>query len=122
MPIPVVISYAAAYLSLILTLGVLVRDRHSFVHRMFALGMFLFAAEELLRGMSYGAVLPAETIYWQKRVIAVSSIIPAVWLVFSLAYARVNADKLIARWTWVIVAIGLAPLTFLVIFRTSVSV
>ncbi|PYS49801.1 MAG: hypothetical protein DMG13_22580 [Acidobacteria bacterium] len=53
MPIPVVISYAAAYFSSIVILGVLLRDRHSFVHRAFAVGMILFAAEELLRGMSY---------------------------------------------------------------------
>ena len=80
MPIPVVFSYVSAYLSLILIVGVLLRDRHSFVHRIFAAGIFLFAVEELLRGLSFGAVLPSEAIYWQKRVIAVSALLPAVWM------------------------------------------
>jgi hypothetical protein len=44
---PAVLSFAAAYLSLILTAAVLLRDRRSFVHRAFAAGVFLFALEEI---------------------------------------------------------------------------
>jgi len=120
MPIPVVFSYVSAYLSLILIVGVLLRDRHSFVHRIFAAGIFLFAVEELLRGLSFGAVLPSEAIYWQKRVIAVSALLPAVWIAFSLSYARANGKDLINRWKWALVAAAVLPVGFVMIFRRSI--
>src|SRR5262249_14655637 len=110
MSIPAVLSFAAAYFSLILTAAVLMRDRRSFVHRTFAAGMFLFAAEEVLRGIGYRAVLPEDVLYWQKRVMAVSVVIPGVWLAFSVSYARVNFRSLLSRWKWVLVAAGAFPI------------
>src|SRR5437773_7728236 len=109
MPIPTVISYTAAYLCLIVTLGILLRDRHSFVHRAFAAGMVLFAIEELFGAMSYGAVLPGDAIYWHKRVIAASGLIPAVWLAFSVSYARADAESLVSKWKWILVTLAVAP-------------
>jgi putative PEP-CTERM system histidine kinase len=119
MPIPVVISYAAAYFTLILILGVLLRERHSFVNRVFVAGMLLFAAEELLRGLSYGAVLPEDALYWQKRVTVVSSLLPAVWLAFSISYGRANADKVVAKWKWALIGIASASLIFIAVFRKA---
>ena len=122
MSMPAVISYVAAYLTFIVTIGVLLRDKHSFVHRAFTAGMLLFAAEELFRGMSYGAVLSEDTIYWQKRVAAASAFIPAVWLAFALTYARANAQKLLRKWKWVLFAIAAAPVPFIILFRKSLFV
>src|SRR5262245_28689214 len=115
MPIPSVLSYASAYLSLIVTIGVLLRDRHSFVHRVFAAGLFLFAVEELFRGLSYGAVLPTEAIYWQKRMVTATALLPGVWLAFSLTYARVASQAFLSRWKWVLLAIGVGPISFVAI-------
>ncbi len=122
MPIPVVISYAAAYFCLIVTLGVLLRDRHSFVHRAVAAGMILFAAEELFGAMSYGAVLPEDAIYWHKRLIAASGLLPAVWLAFSICYARANAESLVLKWKWILVTVAVAPAAFIAVFRKSICV
>src|SRR5262245_44337233 len=106
MPIPAVISYAAAYLCLIVTLGVLLRDRlagrDSVVHSAVAAWMVLVAIEELCAAMSYGAVLPEDAIYWHKCVIAASGLIPAVWLALSLSYARGNAETLVSKWKWIL--------------------
>src|SRR5262249_47457147 len=119
MPIPAVLSYAAAYLTMIVMLGILLRDRRSFVHRTFAVGMFLFAAEEVFRGVSAGSVLPEEIIYWQKRVVAASALMPAVWLAFSVTYARANAEKLLSKWKWAFLAVAFAPIPFIAVFRKS---
>jgi putative PEP-CTERM system histidine kinase len=119
MPISAVLSYAAAYFSLIVTLGVLLRDKHSFVHRTFGAGMLLLAAAELFRGMSYGAVSPGDAVYWQRRVMATSAVLPAVWLAFSVTYARADAAKFLAQWKWAIIGIAVVPMTFLAIFRKS---
>ncbi|HEY2382544.1 MAG TPA: XrtA/PEP-CTERM system histidine kinase PrsK [Terriglobia bacterium] len=120
MPIAAIPSYAAAYFSLIVAVGVLLRDRDAFVHRIFAAGMCLFALEELFRGLVYSALLPDDIIYWQKRVITVSVLIPSIWLAFSLTYARVNPRKFLAQWKWPLLVSALAPIPFLAIFRKSV--
>jgi putative PEP-CTERM system histidine kinase len=119
MTIPVVISYAAAYFSLIVTLGVLLRDRNSLAHRLFAVGMLLFAAEELLRGLSFGSVLPEDAAYWQKRMAAVSVLLPAVWSAFSLSYGRVNPRSALSRWKWLLVGMVVAPVAFVAAFHKT---
>jgi len=119
MQISAVLSYAAAYLSLILTIGILLRDRHSFVHRAFATGMFLFAAEELCRGMSNGSILPDDIVYWQHRVLACAALIPAAWLAFSISYGRADSTGVLSRWKWFLLSAGLAPIPFIAVFRKS---
>src|SRR5881396_2598398 len=104
MPIPAVLSFVAAYFSLIMAAVVLLRDRRSFVHRVYAAGMFLFAAEEVCRGLSYWAILPEDVIHWQKRLIAISTLVPGIWLGFSITYARVNSRESLSRWKWVLAA------------------
>src|SRR5688572_31415132 len=98
-----VLSYAAAYFSLIVAIGVFVRDRKALVNRVFALGMLLFAVEEVLRAISYSAVLPG---YWNKRIFAISALTPVAWLIFSLTYARADASKFLSHWKWVLGAVA----------------
>ncbi|HET9943055.1 MAG TPA: XrtA/PEP-CTERM system histidine kinase PrsK [Terriglobia bacterium] len=112
-----VLSYAAAYFSLIVAIGVFLRDRHAIVHRVFAIGMLLFAAEEALRAFSYGSLITDDVFYWNKRILAVSAIIPAFWLVFSLTYARADALKFLAQWKWVLGATMAIPVLLITAFR-----
>ena len=119
MSFPAALSFAAAYFSLIMAAAVLLQNRNSLVHRLFAIGMVLFAGEEILRGLSVGA-LPADVMYWQKRVIAFSSLIPIVWFGFSLSYARVNAEGVLSRWKWLLLGGAIAPLSLVAIFRTPI--
>ena len=122
MPIPVVLSYAAAYFSLIVAAGVLLRDRQSFVHRIFAVGMALFAAEELCFGFIYGALLPDDILFWQKRALVVGILLPSTWLAFSVTYARVNPRQYLSQWRWVLAAAILGPVGFLAVFRASIFI
>jgi putative PEP-CTERM system histidine kinase len=119
MPLPSVLSFVAAYLSLIMAVAVLFRDRHSPHHRVFAAGMFLFAFEEMLRAFSYGASLPADVRYWQERILLASALIPGVWFVFSISYARAKSPVFQSRWKWGMVALCLIPVPFFAIFRSS---
>src|SRR5262245_51818355 len=115
-----VLSYAAAYCSLIMAVAVLLRDRSSFVHRWFAVGMALFACEEILRGISYGTVLPEDVIYWQKRLIAFSVLLPGSWLAFSIGYARINSQRVLSRRKWLLLAATAGPVLFVAIFRKAI--
>ena len=117
MSISAVLSYAAAYFSLIVAIGVFLRDRKALVHRIFALGMLLFAAEEVLRALSYGS--PADVLYWNKRIFAVSAVTPVVWLIFSLTYARVDGSKFLSQWKRVLGAIVAVPVLLVGLFRAA---
>jgi len=116
-----VLSFAGAYFSLIIAAAVLLRDRESFVHRVVAAGMLLFAAEEIFRGISSGAVLPEDVIYWQKRVIAASALLLGVLLAFSLSYARAGVRSFLSKWKWLLL-LTFASIPFVVIFRKCLFV
>jgi putative PEP-CTERM system histidine kinase len=117
MSVSAILSFAAAYFSLITIAAVLLRDRRSFVHRAFSAGMVLLAIEELLRGVAYGAVLPEDVIYWQKRCLAAASLTPAVWLAFSVSYARANSKLILSKWRWVLGPAAAVPVVILGVFR-----
>src|SRR5215471_15914842 len=112
MPVSAVLSYAAAYCSLIVAATVLLRDKNSFVHRVFGLGMFFFALEEVVLGLAYGAVLPEDVVYWQKRAIALSTLLPGIWLTFSVTYARANWRRSLSSWKWILLTCGVVPVAF----------
>ena len=115
-----ILSYAAAYFSLIVAFGVLIRDRRSLVHCIFAIGLLLLAVEEVLRGLSYRAILLEDVVYWHKRILAFSALVPAVWLAFGITYARAEASKFLAKWKWPLVGLGAIPVFIVVFFRNSI--
>jgi putative PEP-CTERM system histidine kinase len=118
MPLPTVLSFVAAYLSLILGVAVLFRDRHSLYHRLFAAGMFLCAIEEMLRAFSYSA--SAEDVRnWKEGILLASALISGAWFVFSISYARAKSTVLQSRWKWGVVALCLIPVPFFAVFRSS---
>src|SRR5688572_10550086 len=112
-----VLSYAAAYFSLIVAIGVFLRDRKAWVHRVFALGMLFFTTEEVLRAFSYSSVLPGDILFWNKRIFAVSALTPVVWLIFSLTYARADAAKFLSTWKWALGAVAAVPVLLVGFFR-----
>src|SRR4029434_682191 len=114
-----VLSFAAAYLSVVLGAVVLFRDRHSLVHRIFATGMILLALEELLRGLSYRAILPEDVLSWQEFCLMVSAPLPGTWLLFSLTYARANYREFLARWKWGVLVVLAAPVVLSTVFKDS---
>jgi putative PEP-CTERM system histidine kinase len=120
MTITSVLSYAASYFGVTVAVAVLLRDHRSIVHRLFAAGMILLSAEVFLRGVANGQILPIDVAHWQKGVIAVSALVPAVWLSFSLSYARVNPENYLTRWKWGLLASGVLPIAFVGLFRHSI--
>src|SRR6266850_5394167 len=122
MPFASIASFVAAGLSLIMATAILVHDRHSTVHRLFGAGICLFAVEEVFRAMIPAVILHQNVVYWQRWVFTVAALIPAVWLGFSIGYARINPDKFFSKWKSVLFAVGVAPVLFVTIFRTSLFV
>jgi putative PEP-CTERM system histidine kinase len=76
----------------------------------FFIGMILLAAERLMTQAAEQAKSPLEVEQWLVRSLWVKSLIPAVWLGFSLMYARGNAAEFLRRWRWMLGIALVVPL------------
>ena len=110
------LSFVAALFSISLAFLVILRDRKSFAHQTFSAGMILLALEAVFAGISLQAVLPIETVYWQRIRLVTKAFIPGVWLLFALTYARVNYKEIVTRWRWVVSVALIIPLTLTTFF------
>src|SRR5262245_45162888 len=115
MTVAVVLSFIGAALCVGLAAVMLLRDSQSFVSRIFAAGMTILAIEAVLNGMSVYADTYDEVNYWQRLRFLAASILPGVWLVFSLSFARRNYHEFLTTWRWGIGAAFLVPLSLVVI-------
>lgn len=95
------------------------RDPHSFVHRVFAGGMILFALDAALTGFVYQAPFFDSFPFWQHLRLIVVSFLPALWLLFSLSFARANYSEQISRWKWVLILSGVLPVSLVTLFSDA---
>ena len=114
-----ILPFIAAASSIGLAVLVIFQDRRSFVHRIFAAGMVLFALEAAAIGVGLRDPLFAEMMYWQHIQLVMTSLLPGVWLLFALTYARANYKEVLSRWRWIILATFVIPLALSTFFRTS---
>ena len=119
MNVGIVISYVAAVGAAGLAGYVLARDLRSPVHRIFAAGMVLLAADALLTGLASGAALASDFLFWQQVRTGVAALVPGTWLLFSLCYARANYRSIIARWKILLMFFFVGPAVLAVLFRES---
>src|SRR5215475_4402260 len=95
------LSFVGVLLCLSLVGVALLRDRYSFVHRVFAIGMLTLACEALFAGFSIEATTYTEVVYWQRCRFLAAAIVPGIWLLFSLSFARIDYLSFIAKWRWI---------------------
>src|SRR6187551_950278 len=87
---------AAALFSFGLALAVIVGRRPSIARWSFAAGMLLFAAESICGALSISDTL-ADVRRWQLATLFVKSLLPAVWLGFSITYSRGDYRESLSR-------------------------
>jgi putative PEP-CTERM system histidine kinase len=119
MNITFISSFVAFFSCVGLTVLILARDWHSFVHRVFAIGMLIFAVESVFIGLNFMAFSVNEMIRWQHLKLLATSLLPGIWFVFSLSFARINFKEAISKWKWVIIGSFLLPLFMVTIFNKS---
>jgi len=121
-----VASIFLPFVAVLLCLGLagvaLLRDRHSFVHRIFAGGMLALACEALFAGFSIEASTYTEVVHWQRQRLLAAAIIPGTWLLFSLSFARIDYPSFIAKWRWIVIATFVGPCTLATFYRQSLFV
>ncbi len=109
MSVNVLISFFGAVYSAVLAWYVWSRDKHSFVHRTFGAGMLILAGEAAVGGLSLLAASPEDALYWQRWRFALESLLPGVWLLFSMSYGREDYGPFLAQWKWVALPFFLLP-------------
>jgi putative PEP-CTERM system histidine kinase len=114
-----ILPFIAAAFSVGLAVLVIFQDRRSFVHRIFAAGMVLLALEAAAIGVGLRGFLFAEMITWQHIGLVVTSLLPGVWLLFALTYARANYKEVLSGWRWIILAVFVVPLSLSTFFWKS---
>jgi putative PEP-CTERM system histidine kinase len=119
MAVNIILSLIAALSAFILAAIVFMRDRHSFVHWIFATGMILLAFEAVMSAFTFFAPYSKEVLIWQRIRLTDAAVIPSIWLLFSLAYARLNYKEILSRWRWVVLAAFIIPVTLVIFFWKS---
>jgi putative PEP-CTERM system histidine kinase len=86
------------------------RGRRSISAWLFAVGMALLAAESVFMGLAKDAFAQAEVSLWQYWRLAAMSLIPSVWMLFSLSYSRGNYREFFRQWRYVLIGALVLPL------------
>jgi putative PEP-CTERM system histidine kinase len=105
-----ILGFASALFCCALALIVALSEKRSLVQWAFITGMAGFALENILFALTADAALPEEMVYLQKWRLIIMALVSAVWLFFSLGYARWNYLELLKPWRFVLGMAFLVPL------------
>ena len=92
------------------------RGPRSLVQGVFTVGMTLLALEAALTGFAYRAEALSDFLFWQRQLYILSSVVPAVWLMFAISFSRTNYSEQVSRWKWVLLLAAAAPLSLVIFF------
>ena len=106
-------SFLGVVLSLALTGLVLTRFQRAPVHWAFAASMMALALTQVGNGVGLLDDSPLEVLRWRRLALAGEILMPVGWLVFSLTFARSNAQALLREWRGALTAAGLLTALFL---------
>ncbi len=110
------ISFFVATVTAGIGIMALWRDPRSFVHRVFAAGMVLFALEAGVSGLAILGPSVDEFLYWRRYQFLLASFVPVLWLLFSVSFARANYLVQISRWKWVLIPSLVIPVVLAIPF------
>jgi putative PEP-CTERM system histidine kinase len=113
-----ILSALAAATTLVVAYIVFRRDPRSFVHRILAIGLAMLALETLVIGFAPTTGSPEKIIFWQRVRFLITSFLPGLWMIFSLAFARTNYWEILWKQLWIVIAAFILPILFTVAFQT----
>ena len=113
-----VLAFGAAVFSGALAVAALFK-RRSLARWCFFAGMGTLAAESALGGISLAVSQPEDVAYWQSLVLVTRSVLPGLWLTFSLVYSRGNYREFLATWGYFLAAAFLVPIGIALGFRSE---
>jgi putative PEP-CTERM system histidine kinase len=112
-------SFVGVALCLALAGLVLARFERTTVHWAFATAMTALGLAQVGNGFSLMADSPESLLWWRRMALAGEILMPVGWLVFSLTFARSNAQALLRGWRGGLGAAGLLTATFLALIGSD---
>src|SRR5438093_5834169 len=104
------LPFAAGFFSLLLAVFSLLRRKRSPAAWCFSAGMAALGLDSVFTGLSLRATQLGEVAEWLAPAFIVKSLVPVVWLCFSLTYSRSNYRAFVARWKIPLAFLGLLPI------------
>jgi len=92
------LAFASAVCGGVIALLAAVRERRSVALWSFVAGMALLSCESVFCGLAAEAVLPEEAGRLEDWALLAMSLLPGIWLLFSLSYARGNYREFLGKW------------------------
>lgn len=111
------LPFAAGLFSLLLAVVSLLRGRRSPATWCFFAGMTTLGIDSILTGLGLGAAQLEDVVSWLTAAFIVKSLVPVIWLGFSLTYSRRNYREFLPRWAVPLAVIGLLPIGLSLGFR-----
>jgi putative PEP-CTERM system histidine kinase len=99
----------AATTAILLALAAVWRNPRSLSHLALAVGLLLLAVETIWTMFLPSPVMAEELAHWRSWQWRWLSLLPGVWLLFSLTYSRGNYREFLRRWWGVLLAAFLLP-------------
>ncbi len=109
--------YTSSILCAVVAAATILRGRRSLASWLFVAGMGCLGVGSLCDGISVGTVISADILQWQVLSSLAKSLLPGLWLSFSLTYARGNYREFLTRWRFGIAAAVLIPFALVVGFQ-----
>jgi putative PEP-CTERM system histidine kinase len=107
------IPFAAALVSLLLAITVLVRKRTSPAAWSAFGGLAALGVNSLFDGLALLATQPGDLAGWLTGAFLAKSFVPVIWLCFSLTYSRAEYRRFLFRWRIPLAVFGALPIAVL---------
>ena len=114
------LALTAASFSAVLALAVILR-RRSIASWCFCIGMLTFALESVFGEMWREALLPEDMAFWETLTLVTKSVLPGIWLCFSLTYSRGNPRGFLVKSRLLLLAAFLLPVGVALVFQEQLA-
>ena len=103
------LAFASAIFCSALAFTIFRNEKRSGVHLSFCAGMILLALEAVTVGLSWDDSSGQNLRFYQAGRLVLLSLMPGIWLYFSLCYGRGNHREFLRRWKLTLVAFFVIP-------------
>jgi len=111
------LPFAAGFFSLLLAVLSLFRRKPTPATWCFFAGMAALGIDSVLTGLGVRAIGAGEMVFWLTAAFIVKSVVPAIWLCFSLTYSRTNYREFLTRWSIPLAFVAVVPLALSLSFH-----
>src|SRR5262245_42291982 len=109
MELGIILAFAGAIVAAAIAVTAAIHARRAPSHWALAVGMAAFAAESSCGAFASDAVLPSAAAYWKSWELFVASLLPGIWILFSLVFARGNYAEFLKKWRVLLLFIFIVP-------------